>query len=99
MLRSTAKVDPKGGGTVTNMNLSRTTAVEHRAEFSALLRTYFMLGGMQLNINCFNKGDLENALREPEKYQHLIVRVSGYSARFTDLNAVTQKHIMERTLF
>ena len=99
MLRSTAKVDPKGGGTVTNMNLSRATAVEHRTEFSALLRTYFKLGGMQLNVNCFHKGDLERALKEPEKYQHLIVRVSGYSARFTDLNEVTQKHIMERTLF
>ena len=99
MLRSTAKVDPKGGGTVTNMNLSRTTAVEHRREFSALLQAYFKMGGMQLNINCFNKGDLEKARKEPEKYRHLIVRVSGYSARFTDLNPITQKHIMERTLF
>lgn len=99
MLCSTAKVDPKGGGTVTNMNVSRATAQEHRQEFSVLLQTYFQMGGMQLNINCFGRGELEKALRDPQKYSHLIVRVSGYSARFTDLNPITQKHIMERTLY
>ena len=57
------------------------------------------MGGSQLNVNCFGKGDLEAALIEPEKYENLIVRVSGYSAKFTALDKITQQHIMERTLF
>ena len=68
-------------------------------KFAELIKAYFNAGGLQLNINCFSKGDLETALIHPEEYQNLIVRVSGFSARFIDLDKVTQKHIMERTLF
>lgn len=99
MLLSTAKADAANGGYVTNMNISRKTIVEHREEISKLFKTYFDIGGLQLNINCFSKGDLEKALKEPLKYRNIIVRVSGYSARFVDLDPITQKHIMERTLY
>ena len=99
MLLSTAKADPANGGYVTNMNISRETIVNYREKVSELFKTYFEIGGLQLNINCFSRGDLEKALVEPEKYRNIIVRVSGYSARFVDLDAVTQKHIMERTLY
>ncbi len=98
MLLSTAKCDPKNGGSVTNMNLSRETLTADPAKFRAMVETYFELGGLQLNINCFHRGDLEKALEKPEEYPNLIVRVSGYSAKFTQLDAVTQKHIMDRTL-
>ena len=99
MLLSTAKADAANGGYVTNMNISRETIVKDREKVSSLFKTYFEIGGQQLNINCFSRGDLEKALEEPEKYRHIIVRVSGYSARFVDLDPITQKHIMERTLY
>lgn len=99
MLLSCAKVDPCNGGVVTNVNISKETISSNPEKFAELIKAYFNAGGLQLNINCFSKGDLEKALAHPEEYQNLIVRVSGFSARFIDLDKVTQKHIMERTLF
>ena len=99
MLLSAAKTDPANGGVVTNMNLSRETVAGDRELVKTAFLAYFKLGGLQLNVNCFSKGDLEKALVHPENYRNLIVRVSGFSARFVDLDPVTQKHIMERTLY
>lgn len=99
MLLSCAKADPANGGYVTNMNISRETMVHQREKVSKVFLKYFEIGGLQLNINCFSRGELEKALIEPKKYSHIIVRVSGYSARFIDLDKTTQKHIMERTLY
>lgn len=99
MLLSCAKSPADNGGFVTNMNISRESLVNDREKISGAFKAYFRAGGQELNVNCFSKGDLEAALRDPERYQNLIVRVSGYSARFISLDAVTQKHIMERTLF
>ena len=87
------------GGYVTNMNLSRETVQKNTDHVKSLFLAYFKMGGQQLNVNCFSKGDLERALETPEAYRNLIVRVSGYSAAFIDLDPVTQKQIMQRTLF
>lgn len=99
MLISAANSDPKNGGAVTNICISRETITQRREIIKSAFESYFSMGGLQLNVNCFAKGDLERALVEPEKYENLIVRVSGYSAKFTSLDKITQKHIMERTLF
>lgn len=99
MLLSAAKINPGNGGVVTNMNLSRETVTSDPDKFRKMVEIYFARGGLQLNINCFSKGDLEAALEHPEDYSGLIVRVSGYSARFIDLDKITQKHIMDRTLY
>jgi pyruvate-formate lyase len=99
MLLSATKTDPANGGVVTNMNMSRKTIVENREQVKNAFLTYFDMGGLQLNIHCFSKGDLEKALENPQEYRNLIVRVSGYSARFVDLDPITQKAIMARTLY
>lgn len=99
MLLSTAKADPRNGGYVTNMHLSRETITQQREKVSDLFKTYFRIGGQQLNINCFSKNDLKNAIKEPEKYRHVIVRISGYSARFVDLDPITQNHLLNRTIY
>lgn len=99
MLLSATKTDPANGGVVTNMNMSRKTIVENREQVKNAFLTYFDMGGLQLNINCFSKGDLEKALENPQEYRNIIVRVSGYSARFIDLDSITQKAIMARTLY
>ncbi len=99
MLLSAANSDAKNGGVVTNICISRETITQRREIIKSAFESYFSMGGLQLNVNCFAKMDLERALVEPEKYENLIVRVSGYSAKFTSLDKITQKHIMERTLF
>lgn len=99
MLLSTAKSGADNGGYVTNMNVSRELVRTKPELFRSALESYFAAGGQQLNINCFSRGDLEKALEHPEEYDSLIVRVSGYSARFTSLDSVTQREIMNRTLY
>ena len=99
MLISAATVDNKNGGYVTNMHISKETFETQREKVKAMLLAYFNMGGLQLNINCFSRHDLENAMKDPESYRHVIVRVSGYSARFVDLDPVTQQHILARTVY
>ena len=72
---------------------------EKRPILEALLTTYWANGGPQAMINVLGRNDLENALKEPDKYQNLIVRVGGFSARFIDLAPEVQKEILSRTLY
>jgi len=62
-----------------------------------LIRTYFDLGGMQTQINVVDRETLLEAQRFPERYNSLIVRVSGWSARFTTLSRKLQDDIIART--
>jgi pyruvate formate-lyase/glycerol dehydratase family glycyl radical enzyme len=61
-----------------------------------LLRGYFRLGGMQLQWNLVDRETLQAAQARPEDHRDLIVRVSGYSAHFTDLERVVQDDIVAR---
>lgn len=49
-----------------------------------------------MQSNCFDKKDLEDAMIHPEKYWNLIVKVSGFSARFVALEPRWQKVILNR---
>ena len=51
----------------------------------------------QMQFNVINAEMLIAAQEHPEKYQNLIVRVSGYNARFIDLGKFVQDSIIERT--
>ena len=100
MLSSLAKPDTHvHAGAVQNMRFSRGMFTTHRSALKQLLRTYFEQGGAQAMITVLGRGDLEAAMREPEKYRHLIVRVGGFSARFVDLSPVVQKELLARTLY
>ena len=100
MLSSLTKPDTHiHAGAVQNLRFSREMFTTHRKQLEHLLCTYFEQGGAQAMITVLSRGDLEAALREPEKYRHLIVRVGGFSARFVDLNPVVQKELLARTLY
>ncbi len=62
-----------------------------------LIQTYFHQGGMELQVSVVSREKLLAAQKEPEKYQNLIVRVSGFSAYFVTLGKVTQDEIIQRT--
>lgn len=99
-LKSIVKPDPTvHAGYVHNMKFNRMLFNEQRPKLEALLGTYFAMGGTQAMITVLNRGDLENALREPEKYRNLIVRVGGFSARFVELEPDVQADILARTLY
>lgn len=64
-----------------------------------ILDTFFAAGGLQLNITVINRHDLENAMREPDLYSHVLVRVGGWAAKFVELTPVMQREILARTLY
>ncbi|MFV0342422.1 MAG: pyruvate formate lyase family protein [Anaerocolumna sp.] len=99
LLNSLAKTDPVNGGAVSNIKISREFFTQERDKLEALFGTFFAKGGMQANVCVVNKGDLEAAIKEPEKYAHVLVRVGGWSARFVDLDPKVQEEIIERTLY
>ena len=55
-------------------------------KFISLLRTYFDMKGFQVQFNVISPEMLKTAQKYPEKYGDLIVKVAGYSARFSSLD-------------
>ena len=70
---------------------------ETRAKLKSLIRTYFDLGGMQLQINVVDQETLRDAYAHPENYGDLIIRVGGYSEYWTRLDDDLRRSILERT--
>lgn len=98
-LNSLAKLDPAlHAGSVQNMKFSRDWFGPMRPKFDALLRAWFANGGSQAMISVVSADDLEAAMREPEKWGHLMVRVGGFSIRFVELPRDAQREILQRTL-
>jgi formate C-acetyltransferase len=54
-------------------------------------------GGMEIQFIIADHNTLADAVEQPEKYPELLVRVSGYTAYFKDLNPQMQKEIIDRT--
>jgi formate C-acetyltransferase len=70
---------------------------EGRAKLQHLIRTYFDMGGMQIQINVVDQEVLKDAIEHPENHQDLIVRVGGYSEYFNRLSPALKQTIFERT--
>ena len=65
--------------------------------FRRLVDGYFNGGGMQVQFTVQDRETLIDAQRNPEKHRDLLVRVSGYTAYFCDLNRGMQDEIIART--
>ncbi len=65
--------------------------------FSSYAKTYFDLGGMQMQFNVVKSDVLRDAMEHPENYGWLLVRISGYNAYFTEINRNMQLELIERT--
>jgi len=72
---------------------------EYLSRFSDLIRGYFLAGGMQVQYTVQDYGTLLDAKLNPERYPDLIVRVSGYSAFFKDLNEAMQDELITRSQY
>ena len=70
---------------------------ETRAKWLSLVRTYFQLGGSQIQPTVASGETLRKAQGEPEGYADLIVKVGGYSTYFVDLGREIQEEIIART--
>ncbi len=61
-----------------------------------LLRSFIATGGQIFQGNTTSVEELRAARRDPESYRHLIVRVGGFSAKFTALDPQLQDEIINR---
>ncbi len=62
-----------------------------------LIRTWCDLKIWHIQFNIINADTLRAALKDPEKYRNLLVRVAGYSAYFVDLSPELKQEIIMRS--
>jgi pyruvate-formate lyase len=70
---------------------------EAKKKWISLIKTYFALGGEQLQPTVVSTDVLKAAQKAPEQYRNVIVKVGGYSAYFVDLGKEVQDEIISRT--
>ena len=87
------------GALTLNLRFSR-DAVANRTgldAIEALLRVYFAQGGLQVQINVADSALLRAAQAQPAAHADLVVRVSGFAARFVTLSVRLQNEIIARS--
>jgi pyruvate formate-lyase/glycerol dehydratase family glycyl radical enzyme len=106
-LRSVASLPPELLGNGVAVNLKYTPDQVNRQgmldNFVASVEGYFDpvtgggTGGMEIQFNVTTHDTFVDAVKNPQAHSELLVRVSGYTAYFKDLNPQMQQEIIERT--
>jgi formate C-acetyltransferase len=87
------------GGEAFNLKYSSIKDETDLQKFSRTIEAYFLSGGLHIQFNIMSYEMLIDAKTYPEKYPELLVRVSGYSAYFKDLNDAMKDEIITRTAY
>lgn len=86
-------------GAIFNMRLAKSAleTEENKRKIIAMIKVFFDNYGEQIQFNVVDSKIYKEAVKEPEKYKDLMVRVSGYSALFTSLSPECQLDVISRT--
>ena len=85
------------GNTVVNIILPSTRMTLELCEAFLRAMAHTAMGALQLN--CTTREQLLDAQAHPESYPNLIVRVCGFSARFTSLSPEWQQEVLSRNFY
>lgn len=100
VIKSCAKLDQlKTGGALLNQKFTPKSIEGEKGllAVSSLIKSYFSMDGHHIQFNVIDKSTLIDAQKNPENYEHLIVRVAGYSDYFNNLDEALQNEIIDRT--
>ncbi len=100
LLRSAATIDQRSfaGGQALDLSVDLRTlrTIEDRRKFQALLKTYFALGGLQVQVNGLSPEVLRRAVEDPASHRDLLVRIAGFTARYVTLPRDVQEEMIDR---
>lgn len=86
------------GGIAVNMRLNLSDMNEDKLNaFKALIKVFMERNGFEMQVNTVSPETLEKAMKDPEKYADLVVRVGGYSDYFVRQSPQLQREILART--
>jgi len=100
-IRDVARLDPRHMNNNIAFNVKVVPGANDTPEkmvdnMFSYVKTYFEMGGMQMQMNVVTSETLRDAMDNPENYHNLIVRISGYNAYFVTLNSDIQMELIER---
>ncbi len=98
VIHSMSALDPStmAANSVVNIILPSGTPLDRCIIF---LRALAKSAVQSLQLNCTSKEILLDAQKHPEKYPDLIVRVTGFSAKFTSLSREWQDEVITRNFY
>jgi formate C-acetyltransferase len=100
IIKSASKIDQvRFQSVLMNMKFhpSALGGIDDLNKLTALIKTYFSLGGKHVQFNVVGREILLKAQKQPENYRDLVVRVAGFSAYFVQLSKQVQDEIIART--
>ncbi len=98
VINSLASLDPStmAANSVVNIILPPKIPLDRCVGF---LRAVSHTAIQSLQLNCTSREELLDAQKHPERYPHLIVRVTGFSAKFTSLSREWQDEVISRNFY
>lgn len=99
VINSCRAIDGSGIAADSVLNLTLPYAHIPLPVWEALVREAARTGVGALQLNCATREELLDAKVHPERHNSLIVRVCGYSARFTSLPEDVQDEFLDRNVF
>ncbi len=100
LLKSTACLDQFNslGTVVMNLRINKQSLQDavQRQNLKALVLSYFAMGGLQIQVTVADQETLQKAIKDPDKYPDLIIRIGGYSTYFRNLSNKERELVAKR---